>query len=124
MTIVAIKLDETLDQQQIAANPKVDVDELVTVGEARRIIGYAYAEAKRDVVYLDPRYKALAASLSRALPHLPLIDFVAANSDESKLLLFASSDQDPGHYYIFDSAKKTLSQLFAEMPSLRRGCSG
>jgi dipeptidyl aminopeptidase/acylaminoacyl peptidase len=118
LTIVSIKLDDTLAEQQIAANPKVDVDELLTVGEGRRIIGYAFAEAKRDVVYLDPQYKALAGSLSKALPHLPLIDFVAANKDESKLLLFASSDQDPGHYYLFDRAKKTLSQVFAEMPSL------
>ena len=93
-------------------------DELVTVGEGRRIIGYAFADAKREVVYLDPRYKALATSLSKALPHLPLIDFVAASDDETKLLLFASSDQDPGHYYVFDSANKTLSQVFPERPAL------
>jgi dipeptidyl aminopeptidase/acylaminoacyl peptidase len=118
LAIVSLKLDGSLAEQQVASNPKVDVDELVTVGEGHRIIGYAFAEAKRDVVYLDPRYKALATSLSKALPHLPLVDFVAANADESKLLLFASSDQDPGHYYLFDSAKKTLSQVFPERPSL------
>jgi dipeptidyl aminopeptidase/acylaminoacyl peptidase len=118
LAIVSIKLDGSLAMEQVAANPKVDVDELVTVGEGRRIIGYAYAEAKRDVVYLDPRYKALATSLSKALPHLPLIKFVAASGDESKLLIFASSDQDPGHYYLFDNTKKTLSQVFAEQPSL------
>jgi acetyl esterase/lipase len=118
LAIVSIKLDDTLAEQQIAANPKVDVDELVTVGAGRRIIGYGYAEAKRDVVYLDPRYKALAASLSKALPHLPLVDFLAASDDESKLLLFAGSDQDPGHYYLFDSTKKTLAQVFPERPAL------
>lgn len=118
LTIVSIKLDGSGAEQQIAANPKVDVDELVTIGAGRHIIGYGFAEAKRDVVYLDPRYKALAASLSKALPHLPLISFVATSDDENKLLLFASSDQDPGHYYLFDSTKKTLSQVFSERPSL------
>lgn len=118
LAIVSLKLDGSLAEQPVASNPKVDVDQLVTMGEGRRIIGYAFAEAKRDVVYLDPRYKALATSLSKALPSLPLVDFVAASDDESKLLLFASSDQDPGHYYLFDSAKKALSQVFPERPSL------
>ena len=118
LVLVTIKLDGSLAEQQLAANPKVDVDEVVTVGEARRVVGYAYAEAKRSVVYLDPRYKALAGSLSKALPNLPMVDFVAANDDESKLLLFASSDRDPGHYYVFDAGKKMLSQIFPLRPSL------
>lgn len=118
LALVSIKLDGSLAEQQIAKNPKVDVDEVVTIGAARRVIGYAYAEAKRDAVYLDPTYKALAASLSKALPNLPLIDFVAATNDEKKLLLFASSDRDPGGYYLFDTSKKTLSQVFAQRPSL------
>ena len=118
LILETIKLDGSLAQQQLASNAKVDVDGLITMGEGRRVIGYSYAEAKRAVVYLDPRYKALAASLSKALPNLPLIDFVAANDDESQLLLFASSDRDPGHYYLFDSVRKTLSQVFPERPAL------
>jgi acetyl esterase/lipase len=118
LVLTTIKLDGSLAEQQLAANSKVDVDGLVTVGEAKRVIGYSYAEAKRNIVYLDPRYKALAASLSKAIPNLPMVDFVAANDDESKLLLFASSDRDPGHYYVFDSGKKTLSQVFPERPQL------
>jgi len=116
--LVNIKLDGSLAEQQIAANPKVDIDEVLTVGEARRVIGYTYAEEKRNLVYTDPEYKALASSLSKALPNLPLVGFVAANDDSNKLLLFASSDRDPGHYYLFDTAKKTLSQVFPERPSL------
>lgn len=116
--LIKIKLDGSLSEQQVAANAKVDVDQLVTVGEGRRVIGYSYAEEKRNVVYFDPRYKALSASLSKAIPNLPLIGFVGVNEDESKLLLFASSDRDPGRYYLFDSNKKTLSQLFPERPLL------
>ena len=116
--LVNIKLDGSLAEQQIAANPKVDIDEVLTVGEGRRVIGYTYAEEKRNLVYTDPEYKTLASSLSKALPNLPLVGFVAANDESNKLLLFASSDRDPGHYYLFDTAKKTLSQVFPERPSL------
>lgn len=118
LVLEAIKLDGSLAQQRVAANAKVDVDQLVTVGEAHKVIGYAYAEEKPHVVYLDAGYKALAASLSRALPNLPIVDFVASSGDENRLLLFAGSDRDPGHFYVFDKTKKTLSQIFAAQPKL------
>lgn len=118
LTLTNIKLDGSGAEQQIASNPKVDVDEVVTIGEGHKVIGYAYAEEKRNVVYLDPHYKALAASLSKALPNLPMVNFAASSDDETKLLLFASSDRDPGHYYLFDSTRKTLSEVFAQRPRL------
>ena len=116
--LVAIKLDGTLSEQQVASNARVDVDDLITIGEGRRVIGYSYAEEKRRVVYLDPRYKALSASLSKALPNLPSVSVVGSDESEGKLLLFASSDRDPGHYYLFDDGKKSLSEIFAERPQL------
>jgi len=118
LVLDSIKLDGSLAEQQVASNPKVDVDQLVTIGEAHKIIGYAYAEEKQHVVYLDPEYKALAASLSKAMPNLPIVDFLASSDDESKLLLFAGSDRDPGHFYLFDKTKKTLSQVFPAQPTL------
>ena len=116
--LVTIKLDGSLAEQQLASNSRVDIDEVVTVGEGRRVIGYAYAEEKRNVVYTDQRYKMLAASLSKALPNLPMVGVVGTSDSESRLLLFASSDRDPGHYYLFDDSKKTLSEIFAERPDL------
>lgn len=118
LVLDSIKLDGSLVEQQIASNPKVDVDQLVTIGEAHKIIGYSYAEEKAHVVYLDPEYKALAASLSKAMPNLPIVDFIASSDDEGKLLLFAGSDRDPGHFYLFDRTKKTLSQVFPAQPKL------
>ena len=50
-------------------------------------------------MYFDPEFKKLAASLAKALPNLPLIDFVDASDDESKLLIFAGSDTDPAAIY-------------------------
>jgi dipeptidyl aminopeptidase/acylaminoacyl peptidase len=52
------------------------------------------------------------------MPNLPIVSFVAADNNETKLLLFASSDRDPGRYFLFDSAKKSLAPIFAERPAL------
>lgn len=38
------------------------------------------------------------AKLSKAIPNLPQIQFLSSSADESKLLLSAGSDVDPGRY--------------------------
>ncbi|MEO5866111.1 MAG: S9 family peptidase [Sphingomonas sp.] len=56
--------------------------------------------------------------MSRALPGLPLITFVDASADEKKLLLFAGSDVDPGHYYLYDKATRHLDEVSPARPQL------
>jgi len=48
------------------------------------------------------------AGLKRALPQQPLLSVVDASMDESRLLIFAGSDTDPGVYYIFDRKSHQL----------------
>ena len=60
-----------------------------------RVLGYSYAEDRRHTVYFDPNYDQLAKALSKALPNLPLVQFVTASADGNKILLFAGSDFDP-----------------------------
>jgi dipeptidyl aminopeptidase/acylaminoacyl peptidase len=116
--LYTIKLDETLAERLIAENPRVDIDDVVRVGEGMRVIGYTYADERRHATYFDPEFKALSESLSKALPNLPLVDFVDASSDGRKLLVFAGSDQDPGRYYLFDRHSKTLNEAMVERPQL------
>ena len=71
-----IKLDGSLAETLIADDPRVDIDDVVRVGDGQRVIGYTYEGEKRETVYFDPEFNALAASLSKALPTLPLIEFV------------------------------------------------
>jgi dipeptidyl aminopeptidase/acylaminoacyl peptidase len=60
----------------------------------------------------------LAASLSKALPHLPIIDFVDSTMDGRKLLIFAGSDSDPGRFYLFDRDTKSLNEAMLQRPQL------
>jgi dipeptidyl aminopeptidase/acylaminoacyl peptidase len=116
--LTKILLDGSMTETLVADNPKVDVDDVVRIGNGQKVIGYTYADERRHVVYFDPEYKSLASSLGRALPKLPLINFVNASQDGNKVLLFAGSDADAGHYYLFDKTKKSLGEVMPVRPGL------
>jgi dipeptidyl aminopeptidase/acylaminoacyl peptidase len=116
--LYGIKLDGTASEHLIASNPQVDIDDVVRFGRGQRVIGYTYAEDRRVVVYFDPEFKALSEALSKALPHLPLVDFVDSSRDGRKLLIHAGSDSDPGRYYLFDRDAKSLTPAMIDRPEL------
>ena len=116
----SISLDGNLTQTQIYANDQVDVDGFVTVGRSQRVIGISYATDSRHMVYLDPALEKLANALSKALPNLPQVSFVDASQDEQKLLLWAGSDSDPGHYYLFDRTSRKLDEILLQRPALEK----
>lgn len=116
--LYTIKLDGSLSEKLIADDPRVDIDGVIRIGDGQRVIGYTYADEARNAVYFDPEFKALAGSLSKALPKLPLVNFLDATADGRKLLIFAGSDDDPGRYYHFDRDSKRLTEAMLERPQL------
>ena len=106
-----IALDGSLKKELVFASKEVDVDDVVRVGRGGRVIGASYITDRRQVEYFDEKYKAIAATLARALPKLPLIHFISASADEQVQLIWAGSDVDPGHYYVFDQGRKVLREI-------------
>ena len=104
----------------VASHPRVDIDEVIRSAHGQRVIGYGFVEDKRQTVYFDPERKALAAALHKAIPGLPLIQFIGASQDLSKSLIFAGSDSDPGRYYVYDHGAKQLNELFIARPQLEK----
>ena len=115
--LFTVKLDGSAATSQIA-NPKVDIDSVVHIGRGQRVIGYTYADEQRHSVYFDPEFAKLHDSLARALG-LPMVDFEGASADGSQLLVFASSDSDPGHYYVFDKTTRHMDEVAALRPELK-----
>lgn len=113
-----VSLDGSMLTELVYADPKLDIDNVVRIGRQARVIGVTTAADSDNVTYFDPAYKALATSLGRALPDFPIIQFVSTSADETKLLLFAGSDQDPGRYYLFDRTTKHLNELLLTRPQL------
>lgn len=113
-----ITLNETLDRELVFSHPRVDVSRLARLGRRQRVIGVGYSEDESTVEYFDPEYQALHNALSGALPGNPSIAFLSASDDESRLLVRASSDTDPGHYYVFDKAAGSLNEILLARPEL------
>jgi dipeptidyl aminopeptidase/acylaminoacyl peptidase len=111
-------LDGSLKTELVVANPEVDIAGVVTIGRGGRVIGATYVTDRAKVEYFDQNYRQIAASLARAIPSLPLIYFVSASADEQTLLVFASSDVNPGRYYVYDRASKRLNEVMLSRPGL------
>jgi dipeptidyl aminopeptidase/acylaminoacyl peptidase len=116
--LYSIALDGSKRETLVFAHPQVDVDGTVRIGRRGRVVGVTYATDKREAAYFDKNLAALGRSLSKALPGLPLVRFMDSSVDESKLLLWAGSDQDAGRYYLFDKGPKQLNELMLARPQL------
>lgn len=118
LALYGVALDGTMKRELVSSNPVVDVTSIVQIGRRGRIIGATYVTDRRQTDYFDPEYRKLAAALAHALPKTPLIQFLDATVDEGKLLVFASSDTDPGMYYLYTKATRKLDELIPARPEL------
>ncbi len=113
-------LDGSGTEKLIFAHPEVDVSGFLQIGRRGRVVGVNYVTDRREASYFDPTLAKLAAALGRALPNRPLIRFVDANQDESRLMIWAGGDNDPGMYYLYDKNTRHLDELALERPELAK----
>lgn len=113
-----IKLDSSRSETFIAADPKVDIEGVIRVGEGQRVVAYYVEADKPQTIYFDPEFKALNESLRRTLGRAPIVSFVDTTSDGQKMLIYAGSDNDPGRFYLFERVAKTLNLAMVERPEL------
>ncbi len=111
-------LDAAQTDTLVFARPDVDVDGLLRLGRKQRIVGVTFATDRRQAEYFDPALSKLRTALGKALPDAPLINFQGASADETKLLIWAGGDVNPGQYYLFDRTSKKLSPLLPKRPEL------
>lgn len=112
------KLDGSGAATLVASNPTVDIDGVVRIGRGQRVIGYTYATDGRQVTYFDPEFQKLSTNLGAALSGDPAITFEGASSDGNKLVVLASSDTNPGIFYLFDKSTKHLDEIAPIRPDL------
>lgn len=118
--LFAVSLDGNYTVELLYAHPEVDVDSTVRFGQDGRVVGVRYITDKTRISYFDPDLEKLAQQLSNAIPDLPIIEFVDASNDENTLLIMASSDSDPGRYYIFLKNQKELREIALKRPILEQ----
>jgi dipeptidyl aminopeptidase/acylaminoacyl peptidase len=108
-----IALDGSLHDELVFEQPNVDVSEIVEIGRRRRPIGVTYVTDHSHVHYFDADLEKMHASLERALPQTPEISFPDSSTNESELLVMATSDHDPGMYYRFDRQARQMQPLLS-----------
>lgn len=111
--LFSIALDGTGQRKLILARSDVDIDQVVTIGRNRRVVGASYATERRVIEYFDPELKKIGASLTKALLGNPNVDFLDASQDEKTLLLLAWSDTNPGMTYLFNKDTKRVEELIS-----------
>ncbi|MFN3725296.1 MAG: alpha/beta fold hydrolase [Allosphingosinicella sp.] len=114
-----ISLDGSGRREMVLSHDHVDVDGLLRLGRAQRVVGGTFATDRRQWVYFDPELRRLAEQFGRALPNTPLISFAGASEDERTLLIWAGSDTDPGSYYVYNRDTRQLNLVLLSRPELR-----
>lgn len=80
-----------------------------------RLIGIRYYTDKARAYWLDSDFATIQQQLDMAVPK-SVNRIVGISDDEQKLLVFASSSQNPGTYYLFDRSDNTLAKFVDVMP--------
>ena len=112
-----VALDGSLKKDLVFERRDVDVSGVVQVGRQARVVGVSWVTDKPHTAFFDPQLKQLETAFSRALQGSP-VSFVDASADEQRLVLWAGSDTDPGHFYLFDEATKHLTEIAPVRPQL------
>lgn len=108
--VVAMALDGTGTMRTVYAHPQVDVDDIIRIGRNGRIVGVSYATDEREAVMTDAVAAKMTNALSNALGGKQVV-IVDASADESRYLVRAESDTDPGTYFLFNPGAKELRPL-------------
>jgi len=83
---------------------------------ARRLVGVHYETDVRRTLWLDPGMKATQEAVDAALPEtINRID-CGHCIGASTVLVTASSDREPPHYYVYDRDTKVLTSIAASRP--------
>ncbi len=83
----------------------------------KKIVGYGYRCEKARVVWFDEDFARLQKQLDVSLPDTTNF-ILKASPDDTKLLIMAQNDRDPGVYYLFDRTKKTIEELAVIKPGI------
>lgn len=88
-------------------------------GDDDQLIAAYYTDDRDRVVWFDSKMKALQARLDRALKGND-IWITARARDDSRMVVWAGREDDPGQYFIYSAAGATLNPFITELPELDR----
>ena len=104
--------------KNIFSNDKYDVSTLGLSKKNNYEIDYfSYEGEKNIIIPVSETYKKLDAQVKKVLPNMQYYVFDKTD-DESKYMLYVTSDKLSGVYYAYDVEKEELKEVYNTMPQL------
>ncbi len=112
--------------EKLASHPKYDMGADAGGGDAPgvslhpvtgKVLGYAVSGDKPERVWVDAESDRIQQSLDRALPDT-INSFRRMGGADKLMIVTSYSDVKPAQWFIYDDAKKTLTDLFSSRPWL------
>ncbi len=115
--VVAMALDGSGLTETLFAHPHVDIDNILTAGAHRRVVGASFVTERRQAIITDGPLRRMTSALSRALGGREVY-ILDSTANDSTYLLWAGSDTNAGEYYLYTPATRQLRPLLDERPQL------
>lgn len=104
--------------EKIYEHPKVDVSSLIRSDKQKKILGVSFTTDKNHYHFFDKKRAALQAKLEKMIPGVE-VNVSGTSKDETKMLIFASSDKNQGVYYFYDKKTGKLQKMDEVSPWLK-----
>lgn len=102
----------------VYADKNYDIEgSLIYSRKTNDVIGVHHGEANDGKHFFDPTYAAFQKALNKAIPDA-YNNIASLSDDENKYILFTSSSQTPGAFYVGDRKEKRLDFILDEYPLL------
>jgi dipeptidyl aminopeptidase/acylaminoacyl peptidase len=109
-------LTDTLGEP-VFEHARVDVDSIVRSQRTGEPDAVLYTDERERMAWLDEEMQAIQGRLDKALPGR-VNRIVSRDSTDNRMLVLSATGSDPGTYYLFDRARRTLDVLASSNEAL------
>jgi dipeptidyl aminopeptidase/acylaminoacyl peptidase len=96
--------------EEIFTRAKVDIGGMTRHPITGKISGVYYTEDFTYVKYFDKDLALVQRSMEKALKGM-IVSIASMSKDQTKYLVYAENDRDPGSYYLYNRKDKTLNYI-------------
>lgn len=103
--------------ETVFSHDRVDIDGVIYAPNGRRVVGVRYTDHRPRVRHFDKFHARLQEVFDQLLPDTTNRIVNVARGGQLMLVL-ASSDREPGAYYLFDRTRSELGFVMAQRPEI------
>jgi len=103
--------------KQLLKHDIVDIDGIYYSRLNDKIEFATFTLDKQELYFFDDQLGKEYLAVNKALPDTSNL-IAGLSADEKRIIVFASRDNNPGSYYLFDREKKTIKYLGSRYPNL------